>query len=313
MLTIKSKEQRSHGEVWYTEVDDDKHDWLFMILPYLVLHDDLRTGPIPSMQQDSDLDLLTLPYYFCKVPSSLFFPFITCSVENWFGQRFGPTFLIPHLSLNRIESRNWLTNIAAHQLELVNLEPAGFQHGWIKPDGSVYTENGWPLTELELKRLATTVKSYFLDDIRYVYDATKRSSDGSKTSLPNRHQFSADTAAFDSTKEYLSWYVDRFNVFFDNLLVIGQANTAEKRQLCLVAGWTLSRLAVDMLTISLTDVPYLRKWQFFAFLDALAALKNEFDGTGHDDLADSKTARKILTTSFWRDAIEPSLAKFPCR
>ena len=77
MLMIKSKNQRSHGEIWYTEDDDDKHDWLFMILPYLVLHDDLHTGPMPSMQQDSDLDLLTLPYYFCKVPSSLFFPFIT--------------------------------------------------------------------------------------------------------------------------------------------------------------------------------------------------------------------------------------------
>ena len=66
-----------------------------------------------------------------------------------------------------------------------------------------------------------------------------------------------------------------------------------------------------MLTISLTDVPYLRKWQFFAFQDALAALKNELDGSGHSDTADKDTAKAMLTKTFWHDTVVPVLNQIP--
>ena len=65
MLTIKSKSHRLHGEIWYAEFNDDKHDWLFMIMP-LILYDDLRTGPIPSMQQDSNLGFTHTPLLFLQ-------------------------------------------------------------------------------------------------------------------------------------------------------------------------------------------------------------------------------------------------------
>lgn len=299
--------------MWLTKVDRDKWRWLSMILPYLVLHDDLGLKPRPSMQMESDLELKTLPQYVCKVPSVLFFPYITCVVEDWFGGGFGPHFVIPQIPLNRLKGRYWLDSLASRQLELIRQDQTGFRHGWINPDGSPYSEGEWPLEYLELKRLATAAKSFLLDEIRYVYDESKRSRDSRKTNTPTRHCFSENVANFDITKEYLNWYIERFNVLFDKLLAIGQESDQEKREKCLVAGWTINRIAVDIITISVIDVPYIRKWQFFGLLDAVAALKNEFDGTGHKGSKDRDTAQEMLEKPFLQQFLEPTLGRIPVR
>ena len=282
-----------------------------MMLPYFVLHDDLHLMPRPSLQTESDLDLITLPHYVCEVPAVLFFPYITCTVEGWFREPFGPTFVIPQIPLDRLKGRYWLDSLASRQVELIMSDQTGLRHGWINVDGSPYSEDGWPIDYLELKRLATAAKSYFLDEIRYVYDESKRSRDARKTSTPTRHCFSEDVATFGATKEYLNWYIERFNVFFDKLLAIGQENDKEKREKCLVAGWTINRLAVDVLTISLVDAPYIRKWHFFGLLDAVAALKNEFDNVGHDK--DHDTAKKMLEEPFLQQFLEPALDQIPVK
>jgi hypothetical protein len=161
--------------------------------------------------------------------------------------------------------------------------------------------------------LATAAKVYLLDDIRYVYDEEVRSHDSSKTNTPTRHCFSENMAAFDATKEYLAWYIEQFNALFDRLRAIGQENTPEKRELCLVAGWTLNRLAVDVMVISVMDAPYVRKWQFFGLWDAIAALKNEFDGVGHNGSADCDSARRMLEELFFHQHIEPALNQIPVK
>ena len=95
MLTISERRKGEYGEMWLTQVDRAKWRWLFSELPYYVLHDDLKSRPTSGLQSKSDLDLLTLPQYACRVPAALFFPFVTYIVGEWFGRPFGPSFIIP--------------------------------------------------------------------------------------------------------------------------------------------------------------------------------------------------------------------------
>ena len=61
------------------------------------------------------------------------------------------------------------------------------------------------------------------------------------------------------------------------------------------------------------DAPYIRKWQFFGLLDAVAALKNEFDGTGHKGNKDRDTAQEMLEKPFLQQFLEPTLGRIPVR
>jgi hypothetical protein len=148
-----------------------------------------------------------------------------------------------------------------------------------------------------------------LDEIRYVYDETKRSDDARQTNIPSRHCFSESVADFEATKQYLEWYIEAFNSFFVRLLSIGQRNTTTDREQYLLAGWTINRLATDVIAMSTIDVPYIRKWQFFGFLDGVAALKNEFQGKKHSE--DASTAKDLLSLTFFRNQLEPILTQIP--
>jgi hypothetical protein len=111
------------------------------------------------------------------------------------------------------------------------------------------------------------------------------------------------------TTAYLEWYVEQFNALFEELLAIGQNSDQAGREKCLVTGWTINRLAVDTIAISITDAPYIRRWQFFGMLDAIAGLKNEFEGTSHYN--DAQTAKEMLDLAFFRQTIEPLLSRIP--
>jgi hypothetical protein len=81
MLVVTSKRSGDRGDFWMTEKDPNQWAWLFSALPILV-HQDRHLPPGPYFQQKSDIDLRTLPYYICKVPSVLFFPYVTYFVPS---------------------------------------------------------------------------------------------------------------------------------------------------------------------------------------------------------------------------------------
>lgn len=162
---------------------------------------------------------------------------------------------------------------------------------------------------LKLRQLASAAKTYFLDDIRYVYDESKSAYDGLKTNTPSRYPFKEDIAEFEVTKKNLDWYINEcFNKFFSHLLAKGKQNNTQSREDHIIAGWTVNRLAIDAFTILSSDVPYIRKWQFFGFLDALASLKNRVEGSTNND---ADTAKNILQKSFFQADLLPVLGQIP--
>jgi len=309
MIRVRDKRQGTHGEIWFTEVDEDQWLWLVAALPYFVHHDDIGHPPTRAMQRDSDLELTTLPQYACKAPATLFFPYITYIVRNWFDRPFGPTFIIPTEPLNRLHGRYWLSSLTCNPIELARPPDSGLRHGWINDDGSALISGDWPMECLELRRLAAAAQTMLLDEIQHVYDETRSSDDSVKTNTPSRHSFCASLVEFEVTKQYLDWYIGAFNRLFASLMSIGQRNTRTDREQCLLTGWTINRLAADVTAISTVDVPYIRKWQFFGFLDGVATLKNEFLGISHRQ--DAATAQDILTPAFFRSHLEPVLAQIP--
>ena len=211
-----------------------------------------------------------LPLYAFKVPSGLFYPYVIYHCGNWFA--LGQNFIIPTKPLNRLEGKYWLDSIALSPAHLVNSQysDSKYRLGWIEPDGTIKPENTY--SHAEIISLASAAQTYFLDELRYVYDENKDVTDSRKDNKPSRYCFNENIADFENTKEYLTWYISVFNKFFDSLLKLGEQKEKEKRTQYLIAGWTVNRLAVDVLSIAYTDVPYIRKWQFFGFLDALGNL-----------------------------------------
>lgn len=303
MITIKSKEIHPRGEVWLSRRD------MKAMMKLAQLYEELGIKRDKNLQRDSDLDLQTLPYYACKVPSFLFYPFVTYHCGPWFT--YDPNFIIPITPLNRMQGKYWIHNMALSPGYWVNPEysESKMRFGWIEPDGNVKPENIY--SHAEIINLASAVQTYFLDEIRYVYDESKSILDSSKSSQPSRHCFSDSIADIKCTKEYLEWYITVFNNFFDNLMKLGEQKDKEKRTQFLIAGWTINRLAVDALTISSTDVPYVRKWQFFGFLDALANLINQITTGKTGSKADAQRANELLTLNYFHNIIRPTLEKIP--
>lgn len=303
MIKIPSKETYPRCEVWLSS-----HDMNTMTqLAYL--RQELGIKRDKNLQQDSDLDLQTLPLYACKVPSVIFFPFVTYRCDTSFTAP--ANFIIPTTPWNRKDGKNWLNSLALPPAHLVNPQysDSKYRLGWIEPNGEIKPENIYG--HAEIISLATAAQSYFLDEIRYVYDENRSALDHRGNSKPSRYCFNERIADFDSTKKYLEWYISTFNEFFGRLLKIGYQEDKEKRTQYLVAGWTVNRLAIDMLTISLTDVPYVRKWQFFGFLDALANLINEFTIGKTSQQEDAKMFSKLLTLEYFQSIIKPELEKIP--
>ncbi len=262
-----------------------------------------------GFQQESDLDLYTLPIYACKVPSIMFFPFITYFCGSWFSS--GTEFIIPYQPLNRLHGKYWLYNMAFSPPGLASLRypESGYRLAWIEPDGSVNPENIY--SHSEVSNLAFAAQSYFLDEIRYVYDEKKSVRDNRKSSKPSRHSFDENIATSVNTKEYLTWYITIFNIFFDNLLEYGKSQENDSRTNFATAGWTINRLAIDTYAIASTDAPYVRKWQFFGFVDALGNLMNHISKGKTTTKEDGKVFGVLLSLPFFYDKLRPSLEKIP--
>lgn len=303
MIKIQAKNVHPRCEVWLSG-----HDMKVMTkLAYV--YQELGIKRDENLQQDSDLDLQTLPIYVCKVPSFLFYPYVTYHCGTWFTS--GPDFIIPTQPLNRLQGKYWLDNIALSPAHLVNpqFSESKYRLGWIEPNGSIKPENVY--SHAEIVGLASAAQTYFLDELRYVYDESKSISDSVKSSEPSRYCFKENLANFEVTKEYLTWYISIFNDFFNKLLKIGQQEDKEKRAQFLIAGWTIHRLAVDALAISSIDVPYIRKWQFFGFLDALANLINQVTTGETNTNKDGQKVSEILSLGYFNNNIQPALEKIP--
>ena len=273
------------------------------------LYQELGIKKLGKLQRESDLDLRTLPLYACKVPAFLFYPFVTYYCGTWFTT--GPNFIIPTSPLNRLEGKYWLDSLALSPAHLVNPEysESKYRLAWIEADGTVKPENVF--SHAEIIALATSARTYLLDEIRYVYDENQSALDGQKSSEPSRHFFSDGIASFENTKEYLTWYIDIFNRFFDKLLELGVQTAKEKRTEFLVAGWTINRLAIDTLTISCSNAPYIRKWQLFGLLDALGNLINQTKYGQTSMKEDSSRVQELLTLEHYKKEIYPALEKIP--
>ena len=267
MIQIQSKNIHPRAEVWLSSYD------MKVKIKLAYLYQELGIRRNKNLQQDSDLDLQTLPIYACKVPSFLFYPFVTYHCGTWFTS--GPNFIIPTQPLNRLQGKNWIDGIAISPAHFVNPEysESKYRLGWIEPNGSIKPENIY--SHAEIISLASAAKTYLGDEIRYVYDENASILDAQRSNKPSRYCFNQSIADFENTKKYLTWYISTFNELFGNLLELGEQKDKEKRTQFLIAGWTINRLAVDTLTIMSTDVPYVRKWQFFGFLDALGSLINQ--------------------------------------
>jgi len=302
MIKIHSKNLHPRCEVWLSS-----HDMTAMMkLAYL--YQELGIKREENLQQESDLDLYTLPIYACMVPSLLFYPFVTYHCGTWFTS--GPDFIIPTEPLNRKQGKYWLYNMALYSpAHLVNPQYAESKHrlGWIEPNGAVNPKHTY--SQAEIVRLASAVQTYLLEEIRYVYDENRSILDSYKSGEPSRYCFHEKIAGFEQTKEYLEWYITIFNKFFNNLLELG--GQKDKGMQFLVAGWTINRLAIDVLTIASTDVPYIRKWQFFGFLDALANLINQVTTGKTNSIEDARKASELLSLNYFYNIIQPSLEKIP--
>ena len=205
MIKITSKDVYSRGEVWLSRYNMEVTNQL------AYLRQDLGVKRGKNLQQDSDLDLQTLPLYACKVPSALFFPFITYYCGTWFTHP--ANFIIPTTQLNRLGGRYWLDHLALSPARYVNPEysNSNYRLGWIEPDGSIKPENIH--SHEEIISLASAAHTYFLDEIRYVYDGNLSAFDHTKSNTPSRYCFNLQIADFNSTKVYLEWYILIFNEF----------------------------------------------------------------------------------------------------
>ena len=304
MLTISQKNSGPYGDLWMTEIDDE-WDWVFGILPYR-LHEDFRHSHGPNLQRQSDLDLQAMPIYLCRVPSVAFFPYITYFAGTWFTRE--PTFIVPKTPLNRQDGRNWLRTLAKWPPHLVATNEEKARLAWIDDNDHLLTKG---VEYREVMNLASAAESYLLDEIRYIYDESKSVFDGSKTETASRHCFSEKIAQPDITKAYLEWYVGQYNSFFTKVLKIGQQDDKKQRRLCITSGWTISRLATDAITMLSVDAPFVRKWQFFGFLDALASLINLHTKGVSDQNTDASTANGILELSFYHTEMLPTLLQIP--
>lgn len=304
MITISSKREGEHGAMWMTSSVGQKWQWVVHALPQLVRQDmGIAIPPQPDLQTGSDIELRTLPLYLLQVPAVSLFPYITYIVGSWFTHF--PTIVIPKKPLNRVEGRNWLHTWTGHYpFSLATAQHRGEVLTWSDSTGSVTRE----LDYEKIIRLAAAARSYLLDEIRYVYDETASAHDGRKTSVPSRFQFSEEVVDYLVTKQYLQWYIDQFNELIDRFISLSKPD-AENRQKALMVGWTINRLAVEAITVLAADAPYLRKWQFFSFLDALASLKNELSGKSHGK--DKATAQEMLEEAFFHDFLLPVLQKIP--
>jgi hypothetical protein len=304
MLKIVQRRPNQRGELWVSQRDSDDWMWAFTKLPML-LHQDRGLPPGPYLQGGSDLDMATLPLYVCKVPSVMFFPYVTFFAGTWFDRM--PAFVIPKQPLNRLDGQNWLRTLARPQLDLIENRFENWRLIWMENDTSK-TEG---IEFQKVKRHASAASVYLLDEIRYVYDENKSTVDSVKSSTPSRHCFGNQTTEFDVTKKYLNWYIDQFNAFYSELLKIGKQNDPNKRMQCFISGLTVSRLAVDALTILSIDVPSVRKWQFFGFLDAFASLINLLTTGKTSPGRDKAKAAEILGKGFYRNQLLPALGQIP--
>lgn len=307
MLAIDEGSENHKGTMWQIHISREKSKWFTMVLPLLVMKDEgLAHQPRPSLQRRSDLELNMLSLHFLRAPSVMFFPYTTYEISAIFSPN-PLTLTIPREPLNRINGKNWLlARSGVSPCSLVNDQHAGHTWTWANKDHSETREFDFE----EETRLAAAARAYLFEEIRYVYDEKASIKDGMKSSRPSRYEFALKNIDYSSTKYYIRWYVSRYNELIERLIAIGKPNASD-RQKALVTGWTLNRLAVDAYTILVTDAPYLRKWQFFGFLDALAALRNELDKTGHDKDSDRRTATSMLSREFYSATLLPVLRQIP--
>jgi len=303
MLKVIQRRQGLYGELWTTERDSEEWSWIFTVLPYLA-HQDLGLMPGPHLQQSSDLELQTMPLYACKVPSVMLFPYITYFAGTWFDRT--PSFIIPKKPLNRLEGRSWIRSLSKWPPELIAEPPEAAYLAWINSNNARLSEG---IDYLEVIRLASAVQAYSLDEMRYIYDESKSVFDGTKSDIPSRHRFDEEIAQIEVTKAYIDWYIDQFNRLFTELIKIGRQDDKERRKLCMEAGWTLSRLIADAITILSTDAPFVRKWQFFGFLDAMASLINLL--TKGKSNGDKGKVKEILQKPFLQSSLIPVLQQIP--
>ena len=302
MIEILKKQEDKYAELWVSGRDSDDWKWAFSILPTL-LHQDNKFRPGLHFQKASDLDLLAMPLYACRIPSVMLFPFVTFFADTWSSKL--PSFMILRQPLNRKHGRNWLYNSA--------LNPSYIMNGGFEKNHLFWSDAAGNTRELDIEqemRMASAAKTYLLEEIRYVYDETESALSGKKTSRPSRYSFNEKTASFGVTKPYLSWYIDQFNTFFKNLLEIGKQNDPEMRILCTIAGLTVSRLAVDVLIILLSDVPSIRKWQFFSFIDAFASLFNLLS-KNKENYYDKQRAIEFLQVPFSENELVSIIDQIP--
>ena len=142
MLEILSKEIKPRCEVWLYS-----HDMKIMTqLAFLYQELGIKRGD--NLQEDSDLDLHTLPLYACKVPSVLFYPFVTYHCGTWFSAP--ANFIIPNIPLNRLHGKNWVNNLALSPAHLVNPEYSNSKYrlAWIEPNGQIKPENVYGHAEI---------------------------------------------------------------------------------------------------------------------------------------------------------------------
>ena len=303
MIKIQSKNAYPRCEVWLSSPN------MKVMTKLAYLYQELGIKQNKNLQQDSDLDLRTLPIYACKVPSFFFYPFVTYHCGTWFTS--GPNFILPTQPLNRLQGKNWIDSIALSPAHLVNPEysESKYRLAWVEPNGSIKPENVY--SHAEIISLASAAKTYLGDEIRYVYDENRSILDTQRSNKPSRYCFNESIADFENTKKYLTWYISIFNKLFGNLLKLGEQKDKEKRTQYLIAGWTINRLAVDTLTIMSTDVPYVRKWQFFGFLDALGSLINQVTTGKTDSRKDRRKVNELLSLQYFTENIQPALNKIP--
>jgi hypothetical protein len=305
MISIESKEQHPYGELWLSTRNMLFENTLNHIFGIMGIK------PINYLQQMSDLNFQTFPIYACQIPAVSFFPFVTYISGTWFNR--SPSFIIPHKPLNRLDGRYWLDSYAQHPMLLVEPRYSNDSFGWVEAGGKINSET--LISHSEMLRLSFAAKSYFLDGIRYVYDENKSTLDHRKTNTPSRHIFDDQVASFEGTKEYLEWYLSIFNSFYKRFEEAGKRTLGitnkDYQEDCqhrlLAIEWTMTRLAVDVFTIASNDVPYIRKWQFFGFLDALGGLFNLVV----NDASEKSVVLDLLTLDHFQNEIVPVLNNIP--
>lgn len=302
MIQIMTKQTCPLGEVWISKFD------LQIFLKSAYLEQELGKGHRNRLQSKSGIDLQTLPLFACKIPSYQFFPFVTYHCGTWFTK--GPNIIIPKNPVNRLSGKNWLRNLATTPMDLLNndiSESACWFMG-MGSDGKVLPDS--IISQTELQSLSLAAQTYFLDDIRYAYADNNRDKIF-KTSIPSRSSFSENIVSFNNTRIYLDWYITIFNQFLDKLLNFDDQSDDRKYTQSLTSVWTINRLAIDALSILAMDTSYVRKWQFFGFLDALGNLINQFSTEKSSVGQDKEKFCELLEMSYFTDLIRPILEMIP--